>query len=261
MEDVSPRELLARRLIAQGLADSAARPRYSSALDVTRGLLALQGQTYPAGIRALALRCGLDDAAVLREVDSLRVVRSWPQRGTLHFLAAEDVRWLSRLLYPRISRTARLGLAEEKEVITARAALHAALRERGSDPLPRKEAYEVFRAAGIDPGQGRGSRLLRIFGGEGDVVQGPRRGNAETFLHVDHLPGADLDYSGQEALVELGSRYAAGHGAGERGGPHDVVQALQDAGHGGAPGSPRHRAGALRGHGLLAGHLAGKRHR
>ena len=29
---------------------------------------------------------------------------------------------------------------------------------------------------------------------------------------MDHLPGVALAYSGEEALVELGSRYATGHG-------------------------------------------------
>lgn len=100
MTEISTRELLARRLIAQGLAGSAARPRCRSALGVARALLAVQGQTYPAGIRALALRSGRTDEEVLGEVAILRLVRSWPQRGTLHFLPAEDVRWLSRLLYP-----------------------------------------------------------------------------------------------------------------------------------------------------------------
>ncbi|KQB83577.1 DNA glycosylase AlkZ-like family protein [Corynebacterium oculi] len=177
MEEIPRSELLARRLIAQGLAGSAARPGYANALDVARRVLALQGQTYQAGIRALALRSGLSDADVLDEVAALRVVRSWPQRGTLHFLAAEDARWLSRLLYPRVAGSqrghrVRLGLSDA-DVNRARDALHSALMARDRTPLPRAEAYAVFCEAGIDPDQGRGSHLLRIFSGEGDVVQAP----------------------------------------------------------------------------------------
>ena len=118
MKELHRDELLARRLIAQGLAPSAARPSLASALDVAEHLLALQGQTYDAGITALALRAGCTDQEVLGEVADYRVVRCWPQRGTLHFMPAADVRWMSRLLYPRVtssqkSRRPSLGLSED----------------------------------------------------------------------------------------------------------------------------------------------------
>lgn len=131
-------ELLARRLISQGLAPTPAREGMRNGRDVAARLLALQAQNYPAGIRALGLRCGLDDAAITDEVRTLELVRSWPQRGTLHFLHAADVRWMSKLLYPRVAnsqrgRRAALGLSEEM-VTRAR----QALLEAGSSP-PNEE--------------------------------------------------------------------------------------------------------------------------
>ncbi|MDP9850595.1 DNA glycosylase AlkZ-like family protein [Corynebacterium lowii] len=166
VEELSTKELLAHRLIAQGLAGSAARPRYDSATAVARALLALQGQTYPAGIRALGLRSGLDDAAVLREVAALHVVHSWPQRGTLHFIAAEDARWLSRFLFPRMEGSQKghrknVGL-DDNMVNKAREALYDNLARRGTEALSRAEVYEVFGSVGIDPTEGRGSHLLRF---------------------------------------------------------------------------------------------------
>lgn len=46
------------------------------------------------------------------------IVRTWPMRGTLHFLAAADVHWMLELLTPRIlsssaTRAAQLGLDDE----------------------------------------------------------------------------------------------------------------------------------------------------
>ncbi|WP_293768125.1 winged helix DNA-binding domain-containing protein [uncultured Corynebacterium sp.] len=216
-------ELRARRLIAQGLASSAARPATDTPLAAARHLLAVQGQTYDAGIRALALRispAAPDDAAVLSAVGSLAVVRSWPVRGTLHFLAAEDVRWLSRLSFPRVGagqaqRRPGLGLSEP-DVARARDALQAALRERGAvNPLTRAEAYAVFAEAGVSPEGGRGPHLLRAFSGEGDVAQGPRGPQGpvtqrETFIHVDDLPVEQAEPD--DPLTELGTRYVAGHG-------------------------------------------------
>ena len=205
-------ELRARRMIAQGLAGTS-----RSAGEVARWMLACQGQTYPAGIRALALRGPLDDAAVLAAVDGFEVVRAWPQRGTLHFLAAEDARWLMRLCNPRVARAqaARrpgLGLTEV-HVAAAREAFHAELLSRDlADPLPRPQAYELFAATGVDPADGRGPHLLRAFGGEGDVVQGPKIGAVETFVHVDKLPVVQRELAGEEALAELGTRYLHSHG-------------------------------------------------
>ncbi|GAB2516427.1 hypothetical protein CATRI_12925 [Corynebacterium atrinae] len=208
-------ELRARRLIAQGLAPSAAAPRLDSATAVTTHLLALQGQNYRAGIRAIALRCSLDDAAVLAAVDKHRVVRGWPQRGTLHFMPAEDVRWMMGLCSVRIARglarwSEQMGLSPTA-VDEARAAFHAELKQRGPhDPLPRLEAYGVLAAAGVDPGDGRGPHLMRAFGGEGDVVQGPRMGAQDTFMHVDQLPVAQREV--EDPLEEMGTRYARSHG-------------------------------------------------
>ena len=210
MNELSREELLARRLIAQGLAPSEARPSMATAVDVAKQLLALQGQTYDAGVRALALRAGCTDDDVLHDIARYRVVRCWPQRGTLHFMPAADVRWMSRLLYPRVaasqkSRRPQLGLTEEM-VAASSEALHAAAMK----PLTRAAVYELFAELGVDPTEGRGAHLLRAFGGAGDLVQGPKEGNQETFLHVDALPV--VQHSPDEPLRELAQRYLTGHG-------------------------------------------------
>ncbi|MDO5669744.1 MAG: winged helix DNA-binding domain-containing protein [Corynebacterium sp.] len=201
-------ELRARRLIAQGL-HSPGR----SAADAARWMLGVQGQKYADGIRALSLRGPLDDAAVLADVDKHQIVRAWPMRGTLHFLPAEDARWMMRLCGPRVARAQmqrRPGLGiTEAQVDTARKALHSALR---GGALTRPQVYEVFAQAGVDPAEQRGPHLVRAFGGEGDVVQGPRQGAVETFLHVDDLPVAQRELAGEEALAELGTRYLHSHG-------------------------------------------------
>lgn len=201
-------ELRARRILAQGLHTPG-----RSAVEAARWMLGVQGQKYGDGIRALSLRGPRDDAAVLAAVDKHEVVRAWPMRGTLHFLPAEDARWMMRLCGPRVARAQAqrrpgLGLSES-DVAVAREAFHSALR---GGALTRPQVYEVFAAAGVDPADGRGPHLARAFGGEGDVVQGPRQGAVETFLHVDTLPVAQRELTGEEALAELGTRYLHSHG-------------------------------------------------
>ncbi|MDO5512063.1 winged helix DNA-binding domain-containing protein [Corynebacterium sp.] len=201
-------ELRARRIIAQGL-----HAPGRSAVEVARWMLGVQGQKYADGVRALALRGPRDEAEVLASIEKQEIVRGWPMRGTLHFLPAEDARWMMRLCGPRVARAQmqrRPGLGiTEAQVEAAREALHSTLRE---GPLTRPQVYEVFAAAGVDPTEQRGPHLVRAFGGEGDVVQGPRQGAVETFLHVDDLPVAQREVEGDEALAELGTRYAHSHG-------------------------------------------------
>lgn len=209
-----PAELRARRLIAQALAPTAARPRSETVAEAIRWMGAVQGQTYDAGIRALGLRSGRGDESVLEAVAEHDVVRCWPQRGTLHFIPTADARWMLRLGNPRVpqstaTRFAALGLSPE-DVAAARHALHDALLIDG--PLTRPAVYQTFAAAGVDPTEGRGPYLIRTFGREGDVVQGPRRGKTETFLHLDALPVTQNAPDPDQALGLLLTRYLHSHG-------------------------------------------------
>lgn len=206
-------ELRARRLIAQHLSPSAARPRPADPHAAVRSMGAVQGQTYPAGIRALSLRSTGSDADTHDALAAGAVARCWPMRGTLHFVPAEDARWMMRLGNPPVERSAAnrrpgLGLTPE-DVATARRALHEAL---AGGPLTRPEVYAVFTAAGVDPTDNRGPHLVRTLGGEGDVVQGPRRGRHDTFLLVDTLPEPARDLDRESSLRLLAARYVDSHG-------------------------------------------------
>ncbi|ERK51215.1 winged helix DNA-binding domain protein [Propionibacterium acidifaciens F0233] len=217
---LEPREIAARRLIAQLLAPSDAHPlagRVLAPVDVCRWMLAIQGQNYDGGLEAIAIRQGrrrsrFRTAPAEAELDAGLLVRCWPQRGTLHYLAAEDAAWLSALGMGPVERAARrrrarLGLEPGLDV--PREALHEAL---AAGELTRRQCYEVFARVGIDPGGNRGPHLLRALGGEGLVVQGARRGGEEVFRLVGQLPVPQRELDGDEALAELATRYVGSHG-------------------------------------------------
>lgn len=218
----SPRkELQARRLIAQGLAASAARPELSSPHEVTQHLLALQGQTFKAGVRAIAVRVNNgqkpQDEGVLASIDAHDIVRCWPMRGTLHFVNGEDARWLMRLCSPRVEsgaskRRPALGFADGDFEVAHEALNTHLLNLETGQVLARPHAYQLFTDAGIDAGEGRGPHLLRALGGAGDIVQLRPQGRAETFVHVDRLNISQREVASAEALAELGTRYLNGHG-------------------------------------------------
>ncbi|QGU03206.1 hypothetical protein CKALI_11840 [Corynebacterium kalinowskii] len=193
-------ELRARRLIAQRLAPG---QQCGTAVDAAHWMLATQGQLYNSGLAGLAAR-----AAEAPNPASLSIVRTWSQRGTHHFLAAEDAQWMMRLCAPRpevaaAKRRPSLGLTEQ-DVATARGAFHEALSD---GPVSRTEAYALFAAAGVSPEEYRGQHLLRSFGSDGTVVQGARRGNEDVFMLVSALTVQSLELEGDAALAELGTRY------------------------------------------------------
>ncbi len=215
------REIAARRLIAQLLAPSDAHPLTGPGLtpaDVCRWMLAIQGQNYVGGLEAIAIRQGRRRSRswtgqAEAELAAGRIVRCWPQRGTLHYLAAEDTAWLSALGMAAAERAAgrrRSQLGLEPGLDGPRRVLHAALAD---GPRTRRECYRAFADAGIDPAEGRGPHLMRALGGEGLVVQGARAGGDETFRLAEHLPVPQLELTGEEeALAALATRYVASHG-------------------------------------------------
>lgn len=216
----SAAELRARRLIAQLLAPSAARPSPASPsgnvlADVASWMTAVQAQNAAAGRDALALRAGQGPGTVSPvDLADAGIVRSWSQRGTHHLLPARDVRWITRLCSPRVLRASakrrgQIGLTDA-DVDRCRDALCTALADRGA--LTRPECYAVFRDAGTDPDGGRGPHMLRHFGGEGDIVQGTPRGATETFVLHDAVVTGPVDLTGQDALRELAVRYIRSRG-------------------------------------------------
>lgn len=76
--------------------------RLEDPAEVVRALGAVQAQDYYSALWAIGLRLrGVCEAKVEQAIIERRIVRTWPMRGTLHFVAAEDVRWLIELLAPR----------------------------------------------------------------------------------------------------------------------------------------------------------------
>src|ERR1051326_7948048 len=107
-------EVARLRLHNQGIAAG----RFKNPSDVVRWFGAVQAQDYLGSLWALGLRLpGMREAEVERAVADRSIVRTWPLRGTLHFVAAGDVRWMLGLLRARTikraaGRYSQLGLDE-----------------------------------------------------------------------------------------------------------------------------------------------------
>jgi hypothetical protein len=205
------RELALLRLVAQRIAG----PRPATAADAVRRLLCVQAQDLPGALTSVALRTAQRArAGVAAALDAGEVVRSWPMRGTLHLVAAGDLRWLLQLLAPRAlaasaGRRAGLGLTP---------ADHAAAREAVGEALTggrrcrRRDLLAVLVAAGLDVSGQRGAHLLGHLCQTGVLCLGPRDGAEQAFVLLDEWVPASRHLDRAEALAELARRYVVGHG-------------------------------------------------
>ncbi len=204
------RDLRRQRLLAQQIAI----PRHDRVADVVRDLLCVQAQDYLGSLWAIALRTvGGTTARVEQAIADRAIVRSWPMRGTLHLVAAEDLRWLLALLGDRAIASARgrmtqLGLGD-REVAAARDLLGAALS--GGRALTRAEVYAAIAPVGVEAGT-PGLHIINHLATRAFICHGPLRGRQPTFVLVDEWlpPTPTLDRA--DALAALVERYFTSHG-------------------------------------------------
>lgn len=204
-------EVALLRLAAQRLVG----PGETAPLDTVRWLTAMQAQDFGGALTSVALRTGpCRRAAVEAALDSGQVVRSWPMRGTLHLVAAEDLPWMLRLLAPRViaSSTGRraglgLGAAEiERAGELARDALSGGRR------LRRADLYAVWDSAGLSTAGQRGVHTLGFLAMTGALAFGPTHDGEQTIVLVDEWIPHPRRLDGDEALGELALRYFRSHG-------------------------------------------------
>lgn len=203
-------EIALLRLAAQRLVGE----RWPTPADAVRGLAAAQAQDLPGVLCSVALRTGQrTQAAVGAALDAGEVVRSWPMRGTLHLVAAEDLGWLVRTLSPRVlsasvRRRAELGL-DEAALERGRELALDALQGPG---LRRAELLAYWEAHGLCTSGQRGYHLLAYLGQTGTLCLGPLQDGEQRVVLVEQWIPSSRHLERDEALAELALRYFRGHG-------------------------------------------------
>ena len=213
-------DIARRRLDAQRLS----RGRVENPAEVVSWLGAVQAQDYLGALWAVGLRLrppssgkgeGEGEGAVEQALADRTIVRTWPMRGTLHFVAAPDTRWMLKLLTPRViarntSRLRRQFGIDESVIARSRGTLQKALQ--GGRQLTRDGAYKALQEAGIEAAGQRGLHIVWWLAQEGLLCFGPRRGRQQTFVLLEEwLPPARV-LERDEALAELARRYFTSHG-------------------------------------------------
>ena len=195
-------------------------PRERDPLNVTRRLLAIQGQDPRAARLAIRARSrGVTSADVDRALTEERsLVLTWLARGTLHLVASEDYPWLHALMTPPLRASSDRRLAQEgmdhRAAVRGVAVIERALGDAG--PLTRHDLRERLSSAGLPVAGQALIHLLYRASLEGVIVRGPMAGREHAYaLTRDWLAPAPVPVpvpSRAQALAELAHRYLAGHG-------------------------------------------------
>ena len=187
--------------------------------DVVEWLGAMQAQDLASGEWSFGVRCdGLTQADVHRATVDRQILRTWPMRGTVHFVPPRDAKWMlevtgARALRGAAKRREYLGLTE---AIVDRAAqvLHDALR--GGGCMTRTECVQLLIDAGVHTASQHGYHLLWYASQIGVTCIGPQQGKEQTFVLLDEWVPDPVRLDRDEALATLALRYFRARGPATR---------------------------------------------
>jgi len=153
-------------------------------------------------------------ADVERAIRERAIVRTWPMRGTLHFVPAIDAAWMLDLLAPRVLRSrASLYRYHELDQLTLRRIRSVVQRALEREPVMTRGAlFAELDAARITTAGQRGIHILQCLSMERMLCQGPHAEREPTFVMFDEWIRSSRTPSRAEALQVLATRYFTSHG-------------------------------------------------
>ena len=178
-------------------------------------MLAMQAQDFAAACWAVGLRTrNATRSDILAALDAGTIVRSWPMRGTLHFVSPSDLRWMLLITTERMLT----GLAGRHRQLELDAPDFAAARDivtealTGGRSLGRAEVMALWERNGIATGGQRGYHLIYYLAQTGVLCWGPTHKTQQSLVLLDEWVREPRILEHDEALAEFFLRYLAGHG-------------------------------------------------
>lgn len=185
-----------------------------SPVEAVRAMGALQGQDLPGVKWSIAQRCAATLAEVNGAFDSGAIVRSWPFRGTLHVVAAEDLVWMldltaERTLTGLAGRHRQLGLDPQTFATAAESAVRALAGGRG---LSRENFFAALNADGIATDGQRGAHILLTLCHQKLLCLGPTEGTGQAVVLLDEWITHHARPDREHAVAVLAERFFRSHG-------------------------------------------------
>ena len=192
-----------------------AAANFAKAGEAVGWLGALQAQDFAGAKWSMGLRMpSATEAVIDRAIAAGEIVRTWPMRGTLHFVAARDVHWMRELLTPRVLATGRRR-HEELELTDAVMARCGKIFEKalgGGKHLTREALSDLLEKSKISASGPRSYHIFWRLAQEGLICFGIHEGKQPTFTLLDEWVPARAKREREESLVELARRYFTSHG-------------------------------------------------
>jgi len=207
----TPQEIALLRLVAQRVAG----PGLATAAEAVRWLAALQAQDYNGVLTSVALRTTSGTRPdVEAALNAGEIVRSWPMRGTLHLVVAEDLPWMLHLTAGRMvagaaARRDALGL---DMTVLEQARQLAVNALRGGGQLRRTDLLARWNEGGLNTTGQRGYHTLWHLAQIGTLCFGPVCDGEQLIVLVDEWIPHPLRPEREEALAQWALRYFRGHG-------------------------------------------------
>lgn len=193
---LTARQVATLRVISQGLVGERAG-------DI------VQAQDWKASRTALALRRGVPSVGIDEAANAGAIVRTWPMRGTLHWVPARDAGWLVAISQ---AATKRAAAARLRQLAIADADIDRCESLVPAEPLTRAALFALWNGSGIETTGQRGIHLIQQLALRGVLVLGPVIDGVQRFVRADRWIDAPRSVTREAGIVELGRRYLDSHG-------------------------------------------------
>ncbi|SEW30481.1 winged helix DNA-binding domain-containing protein [Chitinophaga arvensicola] len=183
--------------------------------DIVSFFGAMQAQEYGNSKWGIGVRLpGSKDSDIEKALASKAIIRTTAFRGTLHLIAAADVRWVIQIIAPAVKT--RMGsllrklemndafLQNTNQLITKALA--------GGNYQTRKDLTTLLQSKGVNTDDHRMDHIIYHAAVDGLICNGPWQGKQPTFALLDEwLPGK-VAFTRDQSLVILAQRFFISHG-------------------------------------------------
>ncbi len=208
---MNPISIPAIRLHQQGIAPH----RFTTPAEVVRWMGAMQAQDYHQAVWAIGARLPNGTLAQVEQaIAEGHILRTWSQRGTIHFVAAEESHWRVALSADRmIAKDARrLEELELTHSLIEQCGEHLRRVLAGRNRLTRSALMQDLEDQGISTTGQRGYHILVQLALRGLLCIGPQQDKEQTFVLLDDWAPNPCRLTRAESLVELARHYFTSHG-------------------------------------------------